>query len=131
MRSHAEACNERLVTVNAPSRFQWIRKSVLTVAVATAALPSLAFSNKQAEQAGASLYHDKGCAFCHGDHGQGTGKGPSLAHLRKQWKAPRIAEQIENGGQKMPSFKDSLSTDEVGQLVAWLRSKKGPSASFK
>lgn len=78
--------------------------------------------------AGAVVFRDKGCAYCHGADGNGTGKGPSLANLRKTWKAPQIAAQIENGGQKMPSFQDSLTHDELDQLVAYLRAKHRPTA---
>ncbi len=56
----------------------------------------------------------------------GTSRGPSLAGLRKSWKADQIAEQITNGGQKMPPFGESLSGDELGQLVAFLRAKRRP-----
>jgi mono/diheme cytochrome c family protein len=88
--------------------------------------PSYALSEvkgKAAEQAGAILFRDKGCAYCHGPAGQGTAKGPSLADLRKTWTAPRVTAQIQNGGQKMPAFGDSLTHDEVQQLVAYLRAK--------
>lgn len=85
-----------------------------------------AFGSKAAEQAGANLFRDKGCAYCHGAAAQGTQKGPSLANVRKTMKAAKISAQIENGGQKMPSFSDSLSKDEVAQLVAWLRAKHRP-----
>jgi mono/diheme cytochrome c family protein len=90
------------------------------------ALPSSALSKKESEQAGANLFRDKGCAYCHGTNAQGTAKGPSLAHVRAALKAPQITDQILNGGQKMPSFQDSLSNDEVAQLVAYLRSKHRP-----
>jgi mono/diheme cytochrome c family protein len=85
-----------------------------------------AFAAKAAEQAGANLFRDKGCAYCHGATAQGTQKGPSLANIRKTMKPAQISAQIENGGQKMPSFSDSLSKDEVAQLVAWLRAKHRP-----
>jgi mono/diheme cytochrome c family protein len=41
-------------------------------------------------------------------------------------KPPQISGQILNGGQKMPSFSDSLSNDEVAQLIAYLRAKHRP-----
>jgi mono/diheme cytochrome c family protein len=85
-----------------------------------------AAGSNAAEQAGATLFRDKGCAYCHGATGQGTQKGPSLANVRKAMKAAQISAQIENGGQKMPSFSDSLSHDEVAQLVAFLRAKHRP-----
>ena len=78
------------------------------------------------EEAGAILFRDKGCAYCHGATAQGTQKAPSLANVRKTLKPAQIAAQIENGGQKMPSFEDSLSKDEVAQLVAFLRAKHRP-----
>ena len=86
-------------------------------------------SPKAAESAGATLFRDKGCAYCHGANAQGTAKGPSLANVRKLMKPAQISAQIENGGQKMPSFSDSLSHDEVLQLVAFLRAKHRPAPS--
>jgi mono/diheme cytochrome c family protein len=89
-------------------------------------LPAKALSQKESEQAGAILFRDKGCAHCHGAATEGTPKGPSLANIRKTWKAPQIAKQIENGGQKMPSFEDSVSPVELTQLIAFLRAKHRP-----
>jgi len=100
----------------------------LSAALALTATPALASKSKDAERAGAILFRDKGCAYCHGATAAGTKKGPSLADVRKTLKAPQIVDQIENGGQKMPSFKDSLSSDEVDQLVHFLRAKHRPTA---
>ena len=81
---------------------------------------------KAAESAGATLFRDKGCAYCHGANTQGTPKGPSLENVRKTMKPAQIVDQIKNGGQKMPSFEDALSHDEIAQLVAYLRAKHRP-----
>ena len=83
---------------------------------------------KAAEQAGAVLFHDKDCAHCHGVGGVGGKKGPELTGLRKDknWPPAKIANQILNGGQKMPPFRDSLTDQEADQLVAWLRAKHRP-----
>jgi mono/diheme cytochrome c family protein len=89
----------------------------------TAASPARA---ENPEAAGATLFRDKGCAYCHGANTQGTPKGPSLMNVRKTMKAAQIVNQIKNGGQKMPSFQDSLSNDEIAQLVAYLRAKHRP-----
>ncbi|HEX4320320.1 MAG TPA: cytochrome c [Acidobacteriaceae bacterium] len=97
-----------------------------SIFLACFANPSFAGGSKAAEQAGAVLFRDKGCTYCHGAAAQGTPKGPSLANVRKKLKAPQIATQIEDGGQKMPSFRDSLSDPEVAQLVAYLRAKHRP-----
>jgi len=43
--------------------------------------------------------------------------------VRTQLKAAQIADQIKHGGQKMPAFGDSLSQDEIMQLVSFLRAK--------
>jgi mono/diheme cytochrome c family protein len=109
-----------------------LKRLVSTLAlVSSIALPApavFAAQSKAAEAAGAVLFRDKGCAYCHGAAAQGTQKGPSLATVRKRLKPAQVAAQIENGGQKMPSFEDSLSKDEVAQLVAYLRAKHRPVA---
>jgi mono/diheme cytochrome c family protein len=89
---------------------------------------AFAAGSKSAEVAGAVLFRDKGCAYCHGIAAQGTTRGPSLATVRKRLKAAQIVDQIENGGQKMPSFQDSLTKDEIMQLVQFLRAKHRPTA---
>jgi len=85
-----------------------------------------ALSRQDSEQAGAVLFRDKGCAYCHGPAGLGTQKGPSLANVRKTLNAKQIAHQILNGGQKMPSFEESVSPTELTELVAFLRAKHRP-----
>jgi mono/diheme cytochrome c family protein len=98
-----------------------------------AALPAHALfgsKTKAAEQAGALLFRDKGCAHCHGADGTGGKKGPALTDLRKNklWTPAKITDQIMNGGQKMPAFRESVSDEEAAQLVAWLRAKHRPVA---
>jgi mono/diheme cytochrome c family protein len=94
---------------------------------AVSALAVAAESSKNAEATGAALFRDKGCAYCHGANTQGTQKGPSLLHIRKAMNAGQISNQIKNGGQKMPSFEEALSPEEINQLVAYLRAKHRPS----
>lgn len=85
-------------------------------------------SSEADEKAGAVLFRDKGCAFCHGVGGVGTDKGPSLAGIRdnKEWPAEKMTHQIMNGGQKMPPFGEALTDQEIAQLVAYLRAKHRP-----
>src|SRR5580698_10642379 len=108
----------------------WLLRLSSTLAIVFCfALPAriaVAAGSKPAEAAGATLFRDKGCAYCHGATAQGTQKGPSLADVRKALTPAQIVNQIENGGQKMPSFQDSLSHDEVDRLVAFLRAKHRP-----
>lgn len=88
----------------------------------------LAAEDKADEQAGAILFRDKGCTFCHGVGGVGTAKAPSLVNIGKDksWPPAKITGQILNGGQKMPPFRESLSDEEIAQLVAYLRAKVRP-----
>jgi mono/diheme cytochrome c family protein len=89
---------------------------------------ALAADSKSDAMAGAVLYRDKGCAHCHGAHGEGTPKAPALFDIRKSklWTGDKITQQILNGGQKMPPFADSLSDAEVAQVVSFLRAKNWP-----
>ncbi len=96
-----------------------------------ATMPAHALSGskeKAAEQAGAVLFRDKGCAYCHGAGGTGGKKGPDLSLIRtdKLWPPDKITAQILNGGQKMPPFSDSLTDEQIAQLVAYLRAKQRP-----
>jgi mono/diheme cytochrome c family protein len=83
---------------------------------------------KEDEMAGAVLFRDKGCGFCHGADLKGTRKAPALEDLRKEkaWTDEKISSQLLDGGAKMPPFRESLSDDEVKQLIAFLRAKKHP-----
>jgi mono/diheme cytochrome c family protein len=87
-----------------------------------------AASTRSEETAGAVLFRDKGCAHCHGDGGLGGKKGPSLSDLRtnRNWPPAKIKEQILNGGQKMPPFGDSMTDEEIAQVIAYLRAKHRP-----
>ncbi|WP_348261462.1 cytochrome c [Telmatobacter sp. DSM 110680] len=94
------------------------------------AVPSSLFAAKASEQekAGAVLFRDKGCTYCHGVGGVGTKKAPALIDLPKEttWTADKLTDQILNGGQKMPPFRDSVTDEEVSDLIAYLRAKNKP-----
>src|ERR1035437_127622 len=100
----------------------------LVLCAATPAHALFGAKTKAAEQAGALLFRDKGCAYCHGIGGSGGKKAPSLVGLRtnKAWTPARIKAQIFNGGQKMPPFRDALTSSEASQLIAYLRAKHRP-----
>jgi len=90
---------------------------------------SLAASQKSDEEkAGAILFRDKGCTFCHGVGGVGTKKAPALSDLYKDktWPPEKINNQILDGGQKMPPFRESVTDEDVTNLIAYLRAKKKP-----
>ncbi len=105
--------------------------AVATVLTITTSLPAHAAwgsRKKAAELAGAALYRDKGCAHCHGADGSGTRKAPPLKDIRKkkEWTPDKMTHQILNGGRKMPPFADSLTDQEVAQVIAYLRAKHKP-----
>ena len=71
------------------------------------------------------------CAACHGDEGKGgvvkTTEGtrlkvPSLitGHALKHLDEDYV-DQIENGGDGMPKFKDKLTANEINALVRFIR----------
>jgi mono/diheme cytochrome c family protein len=105
--------------------------ALIVALVLSAAAPAHALfgsKTKAAEKAGAVLFRDKGCAYCHGPGGIGGKKAPSLIGLRtdKLWTPDKITHQILNGGQKMPPFSDSLTDQDIAKLVAYLRAKHRP-----
>jgi mono/diheme cytochrome c family protein len=87
-----------------------------------------ASSKADAEKAGAVLFRDKGCTYCHGAGGIGTKKAPALTglHKDKAWTPEKLTNQILNGGRKMPPFRDSVTDDDVTALIAYLRAKNKP-----
>jgi cytochrome c6 len=80
--------------------------------------------------AGSATFRTK-CAMCHGPDGSGSevGKSMNVSDLRSAvvQKLPdaQLAQIISNGKGGMPSFKDSLSEDQVHSLVAHIRSLRG------
>jgi len=105
--------------------------SLLLIAlIAVLANPAAVSAAKKGdeEKAGAVLFRDKGCTYCHGVGGIGTKKAPSLTGLPKDktWTPEKITNQILNGGQKMPPFRDSVTDEDVSDLIAYLRAKNKP-----
>jgi cytochrome c6 len=77
--------------------------------------------------ASAATFRTK-CAMCHGPDGSGSavGKSMNVPDLRSPivQKLPdaQLAQIISDGKGGMPSFKSSLSEDQVHSLVAYVRS---------
>jgi cytochrome c553 len=71
------------------------------------------------------------CAMCHGPDGSGSavGKSMNVPDLRSPvvQKVPdaQLSQIISDGKGGMPSFKSSLSEDQVHSLVAYVRSLRG------
>ena len=81
----------------------------------------------QGSAASSATFRTK-CAMCHGQDGAGSdvGKSMNVPDLRSQavQKLPdaELARIISDGKGGMPSFKNSLSEDQIHGLVTYIRS---------
>jgi ubiquinol-cytochrome c reductase cytochrome b subunit len=73
--------------------------------------------------AGAQLFHDKACEFCHTVDGQGGMRGPDLTDVAHRLSVNDLRIKIANGGGNMPSFAGVLTHDDLENLVAFLESR--------
>ena len=103
-----------------------ILPTLLLVLVATGAAQAPDAKPDQV-QAGAVLFSNN-CVRCHGANLEGGKKAPALAEInkKKHWTDERITRQILNGEGKMPPFRDTLSGEQIQQLVAFLRAENLP-----
>ena len=84
--------------------------------------------NKESREHGRVLFEEKGCGYCHGTEAQGTQKAPSLQGVGRRLHKDAIQKQIEEGGKEMPAFGDSLTPQEMKDLVEYLGAMKKKSA---
>jgi mono/diheme cytochrome c family protein len=88
-------------------------------------------ANPGPDSAASSATFRTKCAMCHGQDGSGSevGKSMNVPDLRSAvvQKLPdgQLAQIISDGKGGMPSFKNSLSEDQVHSLVAHIRSLRG------
>jgi mono/diheme cytochrome c family protein len=102
-------------------------ENVSNVPTATPAVKATATPD---EFASARIVFTRDCTVCHGDDGKGGLKTvdgekikvPSLLedHALKHTDEDFV-DQINNGGDGMPKFKDKLSPDEINLLVRLIR----------
>jgi len=74
---------------------------------------------------GASIYHNN-CLVCHSLKPGQQGNGPSLAGYFRQNPAPTEAQArqiILDGRRLMPAFRQRLTSDQVDDLLAYLRTR--------
>lgn len=70
---------------------------------------------------GQSLFADN-CATCHGPGGAGGNGGPDITGITD---TDRIKNQINNGGNGMPAFKNILTPEQIADLVAYISKTLG------
>ncbi len=73
---------------------------------------------------GATLFHEKGCEFCHEVEGFGGHRGPNLSDVGDRLTHSDMVIRILNGGHNMPAFAGALKPADVDALVAFLQSRK-------
>jgi mono/diheme cytochrome c family protein len=84
---------------------------------------SAAWGSSRAQRTrGAALFASTGCDHCHTVRGAGGQRGPDLSAVGRRKSKAAIREQILRGSKIMPSFGDVLTSPEVNDLVAYLRS---------
>ncbi|HYC31441.1 MAG TPA: cytochrome b N-terminal domain-containing protein [Gemmatimonadales bacterium] len=78
-------------------------------------------------RAGARLFHEKGCEFCHMYAGYGGRRGPDLTETGGRMTHDQIVARIMNGSPNMPAYASILSGEQVQQIATFLSAKhRGP-----
>ena len=89
---------------------------------------SIVEANPGPDSAASSATFRTKCAMCHGQDGGGSevGKSMNVPDLRspavQKLSDDQLAQIISNGKGGMPSFKNSLSKDQIHSLVTHIRS---------
>jgi ubiquinol-cytochrome c reductase cytochrome b subunit len=73
--------------------------------------------------AGAQLFYDKGCLFCHAIDGHGGQLGPELTYAADRLPATHIHNVILNGAPDMPAYLHILTLEEFELLLLFLESR--------
>ena len=73
--------------------------------------------------AGAKLFYDKGCEFCHTIDGYGGIRGPDLSDAGDRMTAEQITTRIYSGAANMPSYRGNMSDTDLANLIAFLQSR--------
>jgi cytochrome c553 len=77
------------------------------------------------QRAGAAVFEKAGCGNCHVlEAARSKGKqGPNLDDLKPEFL--RVAAQVKNGGNGMPSFKGKLTPEEIQQVSQFVAESTG------
>ncbi len=111
-------------------RFLVYASTILTVLVGVLALlpVSILRANSGPDSTASSEMFRTKCAMCHGQDGAASavGKSMNVPDLRspvvQKLRDAELAQVISNGKGGMPSFKSSLSEDQIQALVTHIRS---------
>jgi mono/diheme cytochrome c family protein len=84
-----------------------------------------AFKLKGDPTAGAKIFQSAGCGGCHtlaAAHATGT-VGPNLDTLKPDYR--HVTAQVTNGGAAMPSFKKTLTPQQIADVAAYVVKSTG------
>ena len=87
-----------------------------------------AFKLKGDATKGKAVFASAGCGSCHtlaDAHATGT-VGPNLDQLKPDYRS--VTAQVTNGGAQMPSFKKTLSTQQIADVAAYVVTSTGGQA---
>jgi mono/diheme cytochrome c family protein len=87
-----------------------------------------AFHLKGSSASGKGVFAKAGCGSCHtlaAAHSTGS-VGPNLDSLKPDYRA--VTAQVTNGGAAMPSFKSTLSTQQIADVAAYVVDSTGGKA---
>ena len=77
-------------------------------------------TNSKGDAAAGKLVWADNCAGCHGLAGNGGNGGPSLIDNPNAADPAKVRAQVTNGGGGMPSFKDTLSQQQINNVAAYV-----------
>lgn len=77
---------------------------------------------------GRRVYVNAGCAYCHGEEGEGGWNGERLDGNRRMPDTPLVVNMILFGGAFMQGFADELSDEEIAAVANYIRNSWGNSA---
>ena len=72
--------------------------------------------------AGAQLFQEKQCAYCHGQGGNGAIKLAGRSDLEPAYIFEAIADGRVKGAIRMPSWRDVLTDEQIWQATAYIMS---------
>ena len=90
--------------------------------------PELVQARTEQVQRGAQLFYNEGCLYCHAFADQGGQRGPSLTNVGDRLTREQITISILNGRRNMPAYGNTLTPDEVEDLIAFLQSRSQQNA---
>ena len=101
-------------------------ETVIGTVATTPSFPIVpAFKVKGDPKQGSAVFASSGCGGCHtlaAANATGT-VGPNLDQLKPDYRA--VTAQVTNGGSAMPSFKSSLSTQQIADVSAYVVTSTG------